>query len=420
MDEQDFKDLYGLMRGNSDATSVMDAQGLFALKDYQQTLEKLQGIQQRYESSKIRVMRTKIEESGGRKSSEQEAKERRLQKKQTRYREVMEKLDEMQAALPTLIQRAEARKAREQSQQAAVVDQSHEDTIDGEASEELTHSGEEQSPSLEQFIREFVAAPAATNQRDLIDRCFKVRPVSDAKDVRAGELYFIDGGGQTYLALVRKSDNPERVRLKSAITGERLRTIDLPTFLKLGQRDRVVRLKPLPQNSGGSQRSQTSTSAPAPTPAPQSTAAAPPIEDDDDVVIGGNALQESAETAKILDKGAFSQLADAANRSGICPGADLIAHVRDRDFRLGNFQDALQTMEGIYGKFTAAAASRTAQLRQEDAAIQSGRVKMSPKDLAAKRARDAAQNQLVERARNRFSRVLDGLRVLLRKETGEG
>ncbi|QDV71665.1 hypothetical protein Poly24_54040 [Rosistilla carotiformis] len=416
MDEQDFMDLYGLMRGNSDATSVMDAQGLFALKDYRQTLEKLQGIQQRYESSKIRVMRTKIEETSGRKSSEQEAKERRLQKKQTRYREVMEKLDEMQAALPALIQRAETRKARElQAQQADAVDQSHEDTLDVQASEELTHSGEEEMPSLEEFIREFVAAPAAISQRELIDRCFKVRPVGNVKDVRTGELYFIDGGGQTYLAIVRKSDNPQRVRLKSAITGERLRTIDLPTFLKLGQRDRVVRLKALPQRAGDNEASQIST----PAPVQESTPAAPPIEDDDDVVIGGNALQESAETAKILDKGAFSQLADAANRSGICPGADLIAHVRDRDFRLGNFQDALQTMEGIYGKFTAAAASRTAQLRQEDAAIQSGRVKMSPKDLAAKRARDAAQNQLIERARNRFSRVLDGLRVLLRKETGE-
>lgn len=412
MDDKDFMDLYGLMRGNADATSVMNVGGLFAQKDYTQALEKLQAIRQRYEASKIRVMRSKVEETSGRKSKEQEAKDRRLEKRQTRYREVMEKLDEMLDDLTALIQRAEARRARQQQSESVEIDETHQDTREVQASDELTHSGEDVLPSLADFIREFVAAPSGANQREMINRCFQVCPVKTEADRRTGELYFIDGGDQTYLAIVRTSDNPQRVRLKSAITGQRLRTIDLPTFLKLGQRDRVIRLEPLkPQVKGGN-----GSDDPRPPQPNQTSPAAQPIEDDDEI-ISSSSLQESAETAKILDKGAFSQLADAANRSGICPGSDLIAHVRDRDFRIGNFQDALQTMEGVYGKFTAAAAARTAQLRQEDAAIQSGRVKMSPKDLQAKRARDAAQNQLIERARNRFSRVLDGLRILLRKDS---
>ena len=51
-----------------------------------------------------------------------------------------------------------------------------------------------------------------------------------------------------------------------------------------------------------------------------------------------------------------------------------------------------------------------------DADLASGKVRMSPKALMEKRARDIAETQLIERARNRFLRVLDALRVLMRNE----
>ena len=95
------------------------------------------------------------------------------------------------------------------------------------------------------------------------------------------------------------------------------------------------------------------------------------------------------------------------------PGADQIAHVRDREFRKGNYDLALQAIEGIFSKFSAGAAARTQRLKQEDADIAAGRIKISPKDLQAKRQRDRAQDQAVERARSRFNRVLDGLRILM-------
>ena len=51
-----------------------------------------------------------------------------------------------------------------------------------------------------------------------------------------------------------------------------------------------------------------------------------------------------------------------------------------------------------------------------DIDLASGKIKMSPKALMEKRSRDTAETQLVERARNRFLRVLDALRVLMRNE----
>jgi hypothetical protein len=40
---------------------------------------------------------------------------------------------------------------------------------------------------------------------------------------------------------------------------------------------------------------------------------------------------------------------------------------------------------------------------------------MSPKELQAKRLRDNQQTQHIERARTRFSRVLEGLRTLVHR-----
>ena len=118
----------------------------------------------------------------------------------------------------------------------------------------------------------------------------------------------------------------------------------------------------------------------------------------------------------MLDIGTFSQLHDAAVRTGLVANADLIAHVRDREFRRRDYQKAFQVIEGLFGKFSAEATKRDQRLRRLDADLASGKVKMSPKALMEKRARDIAETQLVERARNRFLRVLDALRVLMRKE----
>ena len=113
--------------------------------------------------------------------------------------------------------------------------------------------------------------------------------------------------------------------------------------------------------------------------------------------------------------GAFSQLAEAAQRTGIVPGVSTIIQLRDCEFRLGRYQQALQTMEGLFGAFTGAAQQRMQRLAREDAEIASGKLKISPKDLQAKRIRDNTTNDAIDRARSRFMRVLDGLRLVIHR-----
>ena len=88
-----------------------------------------------------------------------------------------------------------------------------------------------------------------------------------------------------------------------------------------------------------------------------------------------------AQEQGILDKGTFSQLHDAAQRSGLVPNADVIAYTRDREFRLKDYQKAFQAIEGLFGKFCAAATQRDQRLRREDLDIAAGKIKISPKQL---------------------------------------
>jgi hypothetical protein len=125
--------------------------------------------------------------------------------------------------------------------------------------------------------------------------------------------------------------------------------------------------------------------------------------------------RDMTERDQILDIGGFSQLIDAAQRSGLVPGIATIIQVRDCEFRLGRHQQALQLMESMYQGFMGRAAQRTQRLAREDLDIASGRIKMSPKELQAKRFRDTQQTQSVERARTRFSRVVEGLRTIIQR-----
>jgi hypothetical protein len=124
---------------------------------------------------------------------------------------------------------------------------------------------------------------------------------------------------------------------------------------------------------------------------------------------------DPAERDQILDVGSLSQLIDAAQRSGLVPGIATIIQVRDCEFRLGRYQQALQLIESQFQSFQGRAAQRAQQLAREDVDIAAGRIKMSGRELQIKRQRDRQQTQAVDRARTRFSRVLEGLRTLVKR-----
>jgi hypothetical protein len=118
-------------------------------------------------------------------------------------------------------------------------------------------------------------------------------------------------------------------------------------------------------------------------------------------------------TECLIDLGSFTQLLTSAQQSEIVPNADQIAHVRDREFRTGKHQTAFEAIERLFVKFNLVAAQREQKLRREEIDYKSGVLKMSPKQWQLKKQRDMLQTQKIERARRHFTRVLDGLRVLM-------
>ena len=122
---------------------------------------------------------------------------------------------------------------------------------------------------------------------------------------------------------------------------------------------------------------------------------------------------ESLDRLNVLDLGSFSQLLTSAQRSGLVPNADQIGYVRDKEFRLGIYDKAFQSIDMMHNRFLADAGQRQARLTREDVDIAAGRIKISPRELQAKRARDRMQTQEIDRAKRRFQVVLEGLRILM-------
>ncbi len=248
---------------------------------------------------------------------------------------------------------------------------------------------------------------------DVINDEFGFREVQSEQDILGDALYYIQTSKRRLLALTPATkEMADTITLTSAIDGEPIKPLSRKAFLKLGTRRKMVLLtKRVNQLEDDAVQFDTIQMDAAGTDTSPEDATDASPEDD---------LQEADNgEPRILDIGAFSQLLSAAQRSGLVPGADQIGHVRDREFRLGKYEHAFQAINSIFTRFTASANQRTQQLAREDAEIAAGRIKISPKNLQAKRTRDRMQTQEIDRANRRFQVVIEGLRILMNTTGGD-
>ncbi len=371
--EEDLEELYLLVQGAPYANTVIDAQVSLSQKDYATSLQLIESARERFRQSHSRTLRQDVTPDED--ATEQEKKQaRRDKQRQDRCKSVLAAFDDVIDILGRMIKLrvGTSGSSREESGEHATV-------------ATLLQPGSA-------FRNEYETAHSTRVQLATLRRYFDVQCVSGLSDIQCDELYFVRSKEQVYLVCVTESDGErEQVSIRVALSGQRMRPIPLSKFLEMGKRQSLVRLVPK-----GSE------------PTSDAEGAAKILED-----LSADAGSESHGN-EVLDTGSFSQLLDAALRSGLVANADLIAQVRDSEFRRKNYQKAFQILEVLYGKFSAAATQRDQKLRRENVDIASGKVRMSPKQLMEKRARDIAETQLVDRARIRFMRVLEGLRVLMR------
>jgi len=265
----------------------------------------------------------------------------------------------------------------------------------------VTHRISSPSDDLDSHLRQKL--PLATTDADVrrvLSQHCNLTMVTDDHELRAGERFVIFSNGLGYVVEV---DEPplenNSVRILTWLDRKRMLPIPLSKWNKSASKSKVLKLEPFALEA-------VPTIAVPTIPAPKFSLKLPGTDRS-----GENS--DTAERDKILDVGAFSQLLDAAQRSGIVPGSGVIIQVRDCEFRLGRFNKGLQMMETLYTTFIGAESQRNQRLQREEAEIASGRKKISPKDLLAKRAQDNQITQVVDRTKVRFQRVLEGLRGLL-------
>jgi hypothetical protein len=372
---RDLHELYLLAKGSRSSNTLLDAETELGAGNYPKARGLVQSMRDVYYQTHLRTLRADAEEPGG-KSKRSRRETDKLRKKQEKIQQILARLDMVLEVLQRMVEREANRSSRSEGDSPA------------------PFRGAVVTPECA------TAYQAANNPEEevaAIRASYDLLPVISDEDLRADRLYLLQGSQQTYL--VRTLSGPtkeERVALELAISGKRLKAQRRQKLLDQGNRRRLWRLAP--KTASATRRD----------PSPEKNYTGEETSGPDEETVTRQSERDS-----VLDLGAFTQLLDAAKRSGIVPNADLIGHVRDREFRLGDYQRAYQVIEGLYGKFTAACTQRTDRLRREDVEIASGRKKMSPKELQKKRARDTADTQRIERTRYRFNRVMEGLRVLM-------
>ncbi len=379
--DESFDDLYRLLRGSRCASPLLSARTLFDFGKVAESIAELKKIRHTYQESRKNTLATEFDESN---PADKESKQ--LLKRQSKAVDAIGQMDGLVSMLTLQIPQVQKP-----------------NTTAPTAAPKSIQTRRISSPSdqLDNDLRQKL--PLATTDVDVrrvLSQHCNLTMVADDHALHAGERFVIFSNGLGYVVEV---DEPplenNSVRILTWLDRKRMLPIPLSKWNKSASKSKVLKLEPFA-------REAVSTIAVPTIQVPAFSLKLPGTDRS-----GENS--ETAERDKILDVGAFSQLLDAAQRSGIVPGSGVIIQVRDCEFRLGRFNKGLQMMETLYTTFIAAESQRNQRLQREEAEIASGRKKISPKDLQAKRAQDNQTTQVVDRTKVRFQRVLEGLRGLL-------
>jgi hypothetical protein len=385
MDADDFQNLYKMLRGSRSALAVLDARAFYSDHKMVEAHEKLSYARDLFLESRSRLLKQDVEDQVDPKAKDADKQIKKLKRKQEKLLKTVEVFEELMPTLEKLASRERQRLALEASTVAETDEAAASESVESETDPAIARP----TAISPEFVDAFANA-VGDERLDLINDRFGFREVQSESDIHADALYFIHTGDQSLLVRTPAIEESAAIlAVVNAVDDRPVKPFSREAFLKLGARRKMVLLTTRQAEGGESD--------------PES---------------GGDQQSDREEVSdqSVLDMGAFSQLLSAAQRSGLVSGADQIGHVRDREFRMGKYDRAFQMIEAIYGRFMASSSHRAQQLSREDAEIGAGRIKISPKDLLAKRARDRQQTREIDRANRRFQVVLEGLRILMNRE----
>lgn len=385
--DESFDELYKLLRGSRCAAPLLQARTYFDAGETSQTLIELQKIRQTYIESRKSLLdgEANIELPNVRDSQQR--------KRQSKASDAVEHFDELISLLTI-----QSRKTKPSAPAANISLHKPEYATKPEHATASALSVSQAEKFENQLRQELALATSEQEVREILEPHFEFVPVDAEHQLESGKRMVLFSNGFGHVIQI---DDPafidNSVRVLTWLDQKHMLPIPKDKFLKSAAKGRILRLV-LRQQEGNESTSEEANRTDSHT------------KDEKKLV------SETAERDKILDMGAFTQLLDAAQRSGIVPGSNIIIQVRDCEYRLGKYNKALQMMETLYTTFLGSESQRNQRLQREEMEIASGRKKMSPRELQLKRSQDNQATQAVDRTKVRFQRVLEGLRGLLHLE----
>ncbi len=398
MAQELFDDLYRLLRGSQAATALVEAKSLHAEEKFGECVTLLERTLERYAQSRESTLSKDLSHVEAIQPGKLDKETKRLVRKQDKANDALEQFQELIEKVRRNVRR-----------NAATPKPASDATLPLTTAKSESKIGEPlQPPEVDQMnaLREqFAQGTTFAQKQEAIESHCEVRPIHSASEIRVGDLLFAISDGKQYLISVDSTAiDEESMRIRSAMDGSPMKPLPIEKVRLSIARSKLHLLVLKSRN-----------------PLRGDSTAAEDLEHAVPELQNQNPSEDASklsiqERDQILDAGAFSQLIDAAQRSGIVPGIALIIQVRDCEFRLGKYHQALQLIESLLSAFVGSATQRTQRLKREEQEIASGRVKMSPKDMQAKRARDNKDSELIERTKTRFTRVLEGIRAIIHLE----
>ncbi len=385
--DESFDELYKLLRGSRCAAPLLQARTSFDAGDVNQTLVELQKIRQTYIDSRKSLL------DGEANIDLANVRDSQQRKRLTKASDAVEHFDELISLLTI------QSKKTKPSAPATNISLPKPEYSPKPESAAASAPSVSQAEKFENRLRKELASISIEQEvRKILEPHFEFVPVDAEHQLASGERMVLFSNGLGYV--IQIDDPPfidSSVRVMTWLDQKHMLPIPTDKFYKSAAKGRILRLVPHKLDGSKSVGQVSST--------PESDS-----KDENKLV------SETAERDKILDMGAFTQLLDAAQRSGIVPGSNIIIQVRDCEYRLGKYNKALQMMETLYTTFLGSESQRNQRLQREEMEIASGRKKMSPRELQLKRSQDNQATQAVDRTKVRFQRVLEGLRGLLHLE----
>jgi len=371
------QELYDFNRGALYSNSLIQAQAAFEHGDFVNTLELVRASRELFEKRHKKKLDQDPQKPDGKRIASR--KERlALEDKQSRIRQILGIFDEVLSPLETMAKFQRLGRPRP-------------------VAESGPPCGTEPGPQSSRGLQaDYEAAQTAAARHQVICRYFDLEPVASDQDITPDTLYYVRGKESHLTRSTPGEPGADPVSMTVVPSGQAMKPVPRQKLLELGGKGQLLKLVP---------------KAPAEVALPSGSAKA-----DADSAADGSAAPTGVQksyTECLIDMGSFTQLLTSAQQSEIVPNADQIAHVRDREFRTHRYQAAFDAIERLFVKFNLLAAQREQKLRREEIDYKSGTLKMSPKQWQLKKQRDTLQTQKIERARRHFTRVLDGLRVLL-------